>query len=126
MSVRYRRAAKSDRTDADGTVFDSRGEMRRWYELRLLERTGQISMLERQVQFPIVINRKQLALRSTRFHKKGRPVVYIADFVYIDKNGEKIIEEFKGVWNDAARLKVALVEQLYGIEVTITGQGKRI
>jgi len=100
--------------------------MRRWHELRLLERTGQISMLERQVKFPIVINRKQLALRSTRFHKGGRAVVYVADFVYIDKTGDKIVEEFKGVWNDAARIKVALVELLYGIEIQITGKGKLV
>ncbi len=38
----------------DGITFDSRKEARRYTELKLLERTGKITDLQRQVKFKLI------------------------------------------------------------------------
>ena len=38
----------------DGITFDSRKEARRYTELKLLERTGKITDLQRQVKFRLI------------------------------------------------------------------------
>jgi hypothetical protein len=43
------------RTEVDGITFDSKRESRRWSELRLLERAGEIVGLERQVEYPLSV-----------------------------------------------------------------------
>ena len=42
------------KTVLDGIKFDSKAEARRWAELRLLERAGQIHDLQRQVKLELV------------------------------------------------------------------------
>ena len=68
----------------DGIAFDSRKEAGRWKELRILELTGQIEKLERQVEYELV-------------PKNGseRAVKYLADFRYRE-NGKTIVEDVKG------------------------------
>lgn len=122
---RFRRVDPSQRTDADGVVYDSKGEMRRWYELRLLEKAGEIHSLERQVALPLMIDGKPILIRSPRY-AQGRPVVYVADFKYREPDGGLVIEDYKGVWTPEARLKVAIVEAQYGIWVRVTGPAKLI
>lgn len=41
------------KTVVDGLTFDSAAEARRWGELRLLERAGEIRDLRRQVRYPL-------------------------------------------------------------------------
>ena len=67
----------------DDIVFDSEKEAKRYGELKLLLKAGEIGFLERQVPF-------ELNPGGTYSLK------YIADFVYIDaKTGEKIVEDVK-------------------------------
>lgn len=66
------------RCDFDGYRFDSKAEMRRYGDLRLLELTGAITNLKVKPVF-------QLA----------GGVKYIADFGYTE-NGQAIIEDVKG------------------------------
>ena len=70
----------------NGIVFDSRKEANRWCELQLLERTGKITELKRQVKFTLIPTQRKFCSeidKNGRF-KKGevleRPVAYIADF----------------------------------------------
>lgn len=44
------------RVTVDGITFDSVAESRRWCELKLLERAGEIRNLERQLRIPLNVN----------------------------------------------------------------------
>lgn len=79
-----------------GEVFDSKKEFNRWCELRLLERSGKISDLKRQVKYTLIP-----AQRDKEGKLVEREVSYIADFEYIE-NGQKIVEDVKGYKRGAA------------------------
>ena len=68
------------KVEVDGMPFDSKREAARWRELRMLERAGEISDLRRQVRYELVPKLPG-----------ERPVDYIADFVYRDKNGNEVV-----------------------------------
>ena len=91
-------------TTSDGIQHDSQKEARRWCELRLLERAGKITDLQRQVEFELIPAQYE---SYERYSKKGgkladgmrlveRKCSYVADFVYIE-NGVKVVEDTKGV-----------------------------
>lgn len=76
----------------DGITFDSKKEYNRWYELKLLERAGEISNLKRQEKFQIIPTQKDSQGKVIE-----RPVYYIADFTYTDnRTGELVVEDTKG------------------------------
>jgi hypothetical protein len=58
MTLRVRPRSKfgNVRTSVDGIAFDSAREARRWSELRLLQRAGVISYLQRQVRYRLTVN----------------------------------------------------------------------
>lgn len=92
--------------DADGLTHDSKREYRRWCELQLRERAGEISNLRRQVVFDLVVN----GLLVCR---------YVADAVY-DENGAKVVEDTKSEPTRKKRdyvLKKKLMRAIHGIEV---------
>jgi hypothetical protein len=89
---KYGVSSKNERTwfgDFDGVkqniVFDSKKEMRRFCELRLLQRTGRITDLVLQKRFLLLDKLND-----------ERAIHYRADFVYKNKNGENICEDVKG------------------------------
>lgn len=96
----------------DGILFDSQLEASRYCELKLLQRYGKITDLELQVPFELI----------PKFEKMGkiyRPAVYKADFVYYDKEFEKIaVEDTKGFKTELYKLKRKLFEYKYE-ELTI-------
>ena len=98
----------AQRTEIDGVTFDSKGEAARWQELKLLERAGQISGLERQIKYALVVNGVKLG-------------AYVADYRYTE-NGEQVVEDFKGVVTPVYRLKKKLMKALYSIDVLETGR----
>lgn len=68
------------KTFSNGIKYDSKKEARRGDELRLMEKAGLISDLERQ---------KRFVLQEGFTNNKGekiRPITYIADFYYKEKN----------------------------------------
>ena len=94
----------------DGILFDSKREANRWYELKLLERAGEITGLQRQVSFGL----------TPSFKCNGhsyRPSRYIADFAYYDKHGKYVVEDAKGVRTKEYMLKKKLVAWLHGFEI---------
>lgn len=84
--------------------FDSKAEARRGEELALLQRAGEISDLQYQVSFKLC----------------EKPSIKIKiDFVYA-KDGVVIVEDSKGFMTREARVKIAWLKQLHGIDVKIT------
>lgn len=97
------------KTELDGIVFDSKAEAKRYSQLRMLERAGQISDLQRQVKFELV--------RGVRLYGRSRPAIkYIADFVY-NQGGHQVVEDVKGMLTPVYRLKRHLMMAMHGIEI---------
>lgn len=116
-----KRSPASERTDESGSVFDSKAELKRWNELKLLERVGVITGLIRQQQFNLAVNGRQIKIRSRGF-PNGQPCRYTVDFSYWDVAAERrIFEEYKGRDSEASRLRRAVTEAIYQIEITVTG-----
>lgn len=99
------------KTEIDGQVFDSKKEARRYAELRLMERAGEISGLQTQVPFVLIPAQKD---------EKGivieRAASYVADFVY-NQNGKLVVEDAKGYRTDVYRLKKKLMLKVHGIRI---------
>ncbi|MBP5248651.1 MAG: DUF1064 domain-containing protein [Lachnospiraceae bacterium] len=98
------------KTEVDGEVFDSRKEAIRYQELKLLQRTGEISNLQRQQTFELI---------PSQYEKKRlieRGVKYVADFTYI-KDGNLVVEDAKGVRTKEYILKRKLMYWVHGIEI---------
>lgn len=78
----------AQKTEVNGVVFDSKKESRQWKELCILEASGGISNLRRQVAFELqegYVNNQG---------KKIKPIIYNADFCY-EKNGQKYVQDTK-------------------------------
>lgn len=76
------------KTTIGGLKFDSKKEGGRYMELKLLEKLGKITGLKTQ----------QKHLLQPAFKWKGRTyrkIEYIADFVYTNSKGEKVVEDVK-------------------------------
>lgn len=101
--------AKKITDPATGFVFDSKKEFTRWCELRILERAGKISCLQRQVKYELIPKQKG-----------ERACTYVADFGYIDSEGNKVVEDTKGVRTDAYRIKRKLMLHIHGIKIKET------
>lgn len=116
----YRRPHKyrAKRVEINGERFDSKKEARRWGELQLLQRAGKIRNLERQKAFPIVINGSPVKIRSAGY-PNGRAMKYLADFVYFEDN-KRVVEDSKGQDTPVSKIKRALVEAIYGVEIKVT------
>lgn len=90
-------AEKVDMTMPDGTLmhFDSKREARRYMDLWLMQRAGEISGLRTQVKYELIP--KQVHKDGTK--EKG--IEYVADFVY-EQDGETVVEDSKGFRNTAS------------------------
>lgn len=101
---------RNEKTEVDGIVFDSRKEAKRYRELKLLEKAGEITDLRLQVKYELV----------PAIYEYGvcvqRTVNYVADFVY-KENGEEIVEDVKGMKTEVYRIKKKLMRWRYGIEI---------
>lgn len=111
----------------DGITFDSKKEFNRYRELLQLERAGQISNLRRQVKFVLIpAQYEKTPERYTKGERKGEPkqgkllereCAYLADFVYIDSNGKKVVEDTKGVKTKDYIIKRKLMLYRFGIKI---------
>jgi len=98
------RKYKNNPVEYDGISFDSKREAKRYAELKLLERAGKITDLQRQVKFELIPAQYEIVERySDKTGKKlkdGKRLLekecsYIADFVYTS-NGQTVVEDVKG------------------------------
>lgn len=107
----------------NGIQFDSRKERDRYRKLALLEQAGEISDLRLQVPFeliPAIYEQQEVQLKTkTKIVSKciQKPVRYIADFVYHDKDGNEIVEDAKGMRTKEYVLKKKMMRALLGITI---------
>ena len=111
---------------SDGSVFDSRKEARRYSQLLLLLKAGEITDLKTQVEFELIPNQYETHERYSKSGKRlkdgtrlvERKVVYVADFVYKDKSGAVIVEDTKGVRTKDYILKRKMMLHVHGIKIS--------
>ncbi|MBK8467712.1 MAG: DUF1064 domain-containing protein [Chloracidobacterium sp.] len=101
---RSRNKFNAVKTEVDGFVFDSEAEARRYSELLILEKAGEIKSLCLQPVFTLIVNGERV----------GK---YIADFKYLTAKGETVVEDVKGVKTPVYRLKKKLVKAIYGFDI---------
>ena len=109
----------------DGTLhtFDSRKEARRYEELLIRLKAGEISDLRLQVKFVLIPAQYEPDTIGKRGGiKKGklieREASYYADFCYME-NGEKVVEDVKSpiTRTPVYKLKKKLLYFIYGIRI---------
>lgn len=86
--------------------YASKREAKRALELQLMERAGQITALREQVRYEIIPK-----------CGKERAAHYVADFVYLDGDGNLHAEDAKGVRTPTYVLKRKLMLHVHGIEI---------
>jgi hypothetical protein len=108
----------AQKTMIDGILFDSIKEAKRWQELRILEKAGEISHLERQPKFYLYGKDGPVLIRS-RGYPNGRRAVWKGDFAYFCSiRNKRICEDVKGFRTPMFILKRAIVEACYpGLEI---------
>ncbi len=87
--------------------FDSKKEAARWEVLSAMQRSGLISNLLKQVMYNIYVGGIHIC-------------DYIADFVYTDAEGKRIVEDVKSPItrkNPVYRLKKKLMLAVHGIDI---------
>jgi hypothetical protein len=105
--ARFKVSDKIHRT-ADGIVFDSKNEMKRYMQLCLMQKAGIISALEIQPAFGVEINHKHYC-------------TYTADFAYYHhERCEFVVEDVKVAITEkdpAYRLRKKAAELFYDISI---------
>lgn len=109
---------------ADGIRYDSRHEMLRHNFLKLMEQAGEISHLRYHVKYTLfpkgTIDIRRLPDgREIELKRYDREHWYEADFVYINKKGEEVIEDFKGYETPEFKEKRVMFKALYNKDIKI-------
>lgn len=99
MKIKHKFRAKQ--TIVDDIIFSSKKEAKRYNQLILLQRAGEVLFFLRQVPF----------------HLPGK-IKYVCDFVVFWVDGSVTIEDIKGFKTAMYILKKKQVEALYPITIT--------
>lgn len=105
---------RNKKVTRNGIVYDSRKEADRHAVLKLLERAGKITNLQRQVKFDLLP-----AQRDTAGKLLERAVSYVADFTYYE-NGKLIVEDVKGFKTPEYKLKKKMLLYFHGLRIKET------
>ena len=114
---------KSKKTEVDGIEFMSKKEARRYTELKLLERAGEISDLRLQVKYVLIpAQREPDTVGAKGGVKKGKVIErecsYVADFVYrIAGTSDEVVEDTKGFRTPEYKIKRKLMLWVHGIRI---------
>ena len=102
-------------TEVDGIQFDSLKEARRWGELRLMEKAGEIRSLRRQVRIDLQGRDGPLKTRT------GKQMKMTVDFAYEDRRlgWAEVLEDSKGKPTRDYEVRRA-VAQAMGLEIVET------
>ncbi len=93
-------------TIVDNIRFASKKEAKRYTELKLLFKAGQIRNLELQPPLDFIIDGKKI-------------FTYRPDFIYFE-NGKRIVEDCKGYRTPVYRLKKKLIEAQLRVQIRET------
>lgn len=113
----------SKKVEFDGLTFDSKREARRYQELDLLQQSGQITDLKRQVKYTLIPAQREPSTVGARGAiKQGklieRECSYLADFVYkVVETGQIVVEDTKGMRTKDYIIKRKLMLFVYGIQI---------
>lgn len=109
---KYNVAQPQDRT-LDNILFASKMEMKRYQQLKLLEKAGEIQDLTLQPKFELL----------PAFEKNGvhfLPINYVGDFSYYDvKTKKRVCEDVKGVETELFKIKRKLFHFKNNMELRI-------
>lgn len=112
MKPTYSKKSKygSRKVTIDGVTYDSLKEYHRFCDLKLMQRAGIITGLQRQVKYEL--------LPTQRINGKviERPVYYYADFVY-KMDRQLVVEDVKGYKTPEYVIKRKLMLSVYGIQI---------
>jgi hypothetical protein len=98
--------------EIDGHRFASKAEGKRYQELMLLVKAGEIINLELQPRYPMAVNGEKIC-------------TYVADFAYDGRTGlDHHVEDVKGIQTDAFRIKAKLFKAIYGRDIELIGRKK--
>jgi hypothetical protein len=105
------------RTEVDGHKFASKAEAKRYAELKMLEKAGEITHLKLQPKFDLHVVGgyvKDVKIPIGR---------YVADFEYVipgyrPLTDKYVVEDVKGMKTDLYKWKKKHVEAQYGITIT--------
>ena len=110
-----------------GHVHDSKKEAQRCNELTLLERVGEVKELRQQVKYVLIPSQHEDSSELyQRGPKKGQPkegkviekeTSYYADFDYLTKDGNHIVEDTKGMRTKEYVIKRKLMLYVHGIRI---------
>lgn len=102
---------RNKKTVVDGITFDSQKEAKRYGELKLLEKAGEISHLELQPVIKLEIAGHKIVFDS------GRQARYKGDFRYFDESAAHFrVEDTKGYRTRDYKLKKAILRAM-GIDI---------
>lgn len=101
----------SKKTVVGGHKFDSKKEARRYQELLLLEKAGEIKNLSRQVKFVLIPSQ-----RDENGKVVERECSYKADFTY-EEGIKTVVEDVKGYRTKEYIIKRKLMLYQYGIRI---------
>ena len=113
----------------DGEIFDSRKEYRRFSDLILLQKAGEIRGLQRQIPFLLVPEHREPDTTGPRGGVKPgrileRKVEYFADFVYEERQPDgtwkQVVEDCKGMRTADYIIKRKLMLHVHGIRLKET------
>jgi len=89
--------------------YASKRESTRAAELHLAQTCGMISDLREQVSYELLPAQREIGF--------NRPLRYVADFVYRDRDGIEVIEDVKGFRTREYRIKKRLMWQVHKIAI---------
>lgn len=87
-------------TIVDNIKFPSKLEARVYQGLKYMLGAGEISELDRQVRFPLVVNGIKIC-------------TFVPDFIYTDKAKKRVVLEAKGMETPSYKIKAKLFQALY-------------
>lgn len=113
---------RSRKVNRYGMAFDSGKELKRYEDLRILEQAGTISELRTQVKYVLIpAQYEEKWYPKLNAVGKGRCLErecsYIADFVYTDANGNRVVEDTKGFKTKDYIIKRKLMLWVHGIRI---------
>lgn len=107
MRIKYQKKHKYNAKplEFEGFRFDSKKELKRYLELKMLEKAGKIKDLQLQ---PVFLLQEGFKRKITH-----RAITYRADFEYIDEKGNRVVEDVKGVETPVFKIKKKLFLKKY-------------
>jgi hypothetical protein len=100
-----------DKPRAFGHVFDSGAERDRYLFLRAAEEQGRIAGLRVHPKYVLVDAWDDALGENYPDNTRRARITYTADFEYLDA-GRLVIEDVKGYWRDASRLRWKLLAKM--------------